>query len=276
MTTTAITGGFAVCQTRLGAKVHDPKDPGADLGPMFRQVVGTILRLADAHADRWLAIRGSHDIPVYGFERIARPAAAGGQHAAPARGVRDRVAHVGDAWREMLAPETAATVLALGRRPDAAADAVAKAATGAAGGEARRPTTRDGRGRRRVPLPGRGLGAPHLRPRSSRARERRTRTSTSSWRRSSRSTSAGSASFVIETPRPDDGRRPRTSVERQARDFELAKPYLVDRWNARAGVRRMSRHAAARSRILIPVANPRTAAELIRLGAALLEPRTAS
>ena len=48
MTTTAITGGFAVCQTRLGAKVHDPKDPGADLGPMFSQVVGTLLRLTDA------------------------------------------------------------------------------------------------------------------------------------------------------------------------------------------------------------------------------------
>ena len=39
MTTNAIAGGFAVCQTRLGAKVHDPKDPGADLGPMFSQVV---------------------------------------------------------------------------------------------------------------------------------------------------------------------------------------------------------------------------------------------
>ena len=63
MTTSALTGGFAVCQTRLGAKVHDPKDPGADLGPMFRQVVGTILRLAVAHPDAWLDVRGSHDVP---------------------------------------------------------------------------------------------------------------------------------------------------------------------------------------------------------------------
>ena len=39
MTTTAIAGGFAVCQTRLGAKIHDPKDPGGDLGPMFSEVV---------------------------------------------------------------------------------------------------------------------------------------------------------------------------------------------------------------------------------------------
>src|SRR3954470_18940888 len=73
MTTSALTGGFAVCQARLGAKVHDPKDPGADLGPMFRQVVGTILRLAAAHPDHWMDIRGSHDVPAYGFERLIEP-----------------------------------------------------------------------------------------------------------------------------------------------------------------------------------------------------------
>src|SRR5688572_27650935 len=73
MTTHALTGGFAVCQARLGAKVHDPKDPGADLGPMFRQVVGTILRMAERYADHWLEIRGSHDVPAYGFERIIDP-----------------------------------------------------------------------------------------------------------------------------------------------------------------------------------------------------------
>src|SRR6058998_1283743 len=67
MTTSALTGGFAVCQTRLGAKIHDPKDPGSDLGPMFRQVVGTILRLAVANAETWLPIRGSHSVPAYGF-----------------------------------------------------------------------------------------------------------------------------------------------------------------------------------------------------------------
>src|SRR3954466_12430572 len=73
MTTKAITGGFAVSQTRLGAKVHDPKDPGADLGPMFSQVVSTILRLTDRHAESWLGIESSHDIPIYGFERVIDP-----------------------------------------------------------------------------------------------------------------------------------------------------------------------------------------------------------
>ena len=71
MTTTALTGGFAVCQTRLGAKIHDPKDPGADLGPMFSQVVGTLLRLTvGARRPRGSTYAAAHDVPVYGFERI--------------------------------------------------------------------------------------------------------------------------------------------------------------------------------------------------------------
>jgi hypothetical protein len=73
MTTHAVAAGYAVCQTRLGAKVHDPKDPGADLGPMFSQVVSTILRLTERHADRWMNVRGSHSIPAYGFERMGDP-----------------------------------------------------------------------------------------------------------------------------------------------------------------------------------------------------------
>ncbi len=46
MTHSAINEGFAVCQARLGAKIHDAKDPASDLGPMFRQVVGTLFRMA--------------------------------------------------------------------------------------------------------------------------------------------------------------------------------------------------------------------------------------
>ena len=84
MTTLALTGGFAVCQARLGAKVHDPKDPGADLGPMFRQVVTTILRMAVANADRWQGVKGSHDVPGVRVRADRRPAAARDQRPAPA------------------------------------------------------------------------------------------------------------------------------------------------------------------------------------------------
>jgi glucosylglycerate synthase len=110
MTTKAITGGFAVCQTRLGAKVHDPKDPGADLGPMFSQVVSTILRLTEIHADRWLEVDGSHAVPVYGFERILDPP--------PLEVDVERLLEefakgrltVGEEWQQALAPENNALV----------------------------------------------------------------------------------------------------------------------------------------------------------------------
>jgi glucosylglycerate synthase len=106
MTTTAITGGFAVCQTRLGAKVHDPKDPGSDLGPMFSQVVGTLLRLTDAHAADWLDVRGSHDVPVYGFERFADPPPLDINVVRLLDElVRGRTT-AGETWATMLAPRT--------------------------------------------------------------------------------------------------------------------------------------------------------------------------
>jgi hypothetical protein len=53
MTTTAITGGFKLCQAKLGAKIHGEKDPAADLGPMFREVVGTIFALMAKNEAYW-------------------------------------------------------------------------------------------------------------------------------------------------------------------------------------------------------------------------------
>jgi hypothetical protein len=73
MTHHALAGGYAVCQTRLGAKIHDPKDPASDLGPMFRQVVGTLFRLAGEQGEAWLPVRGSQPVPEYGFERVVLP-----------------------------------------------------------------------------------------------------------------------------------------------------------------------------------------------------------
>jgi hypothetical protein len=67
MTTTAICGGYAICQAFLGAKLHDAKDPGADLSAMLVQVLGTVFRLMETHADRWLPVRGSEAVPLVGF-----------------------------------------------------------------------------------------------------------------------------------------------------------------------------------------------------------------
>jgi glucosylglycerate synthase len=113
MTTSALTGGFAVCQTRLGAKIHDPKDPGADLGPMFRQVVGTILRLADRYADQWLPIRGSHDVPAYGFERIIDPPPLEVNTLRLLSEFQTGSLTLAETWAGMLAPDTAENVMEL-------------------------------------------------------------------------------------------------------------------------------------------------------------------
>ena len=67
MTTTAICGGYRVCQAFLGAKLHDPKDPAADLSAMLVQVLGTVFRLMETHADRWQAVQGSEPVPIVGF-----------------------------------------------------------------------------------------------------------------------------------------------------------------------------------------------------------------
>jgi glycosyltransferase involved in cell wall biosynthesis len=75
MTTSAIVGGFRICQARLGVKVHGEKDPSADLGPMFRQVVGTTFQLMEQYEEFWLNVRGSVAVPSLGefVEQEAAP-----------------------------------------------------------------------------------------------------------------------------------------------------------------------------------------------------------
>ncbi|HEX9775336.1 MAG TPA: glycosyltransferase [Actinomycetota bacterium] len=75
MTTTAILWGSTVAQAPLGAKVHDPKDPGADLAPMFRQVVSTIFALAEAHEPAWRRVERIERAPVIGDPADGRPEA---------------------------------------------------------------------------------------------------------------------------------------------------------------------------------------------------------
>ena len=67
MTTEAIANDFKVCQTFLGAKIHDPKDPGSDLADMLLQVVATLFNLTEKHYAKWKDERGSSDVPTFGF-----------------------------------------------------------------------------------------------------------------------------------------------------------------------------------------------------------------
>ena len=102
MTTTALVRGAAIAQAYLGAKVHDPKDPGADLGPMFRQVVGTAFRLAAANEDRWCAVDGSTSPPVVGEVGVVEPEAVNADAALLVRRFREGESEHGATWREAL------------------------------------------------------------------------------------------------------------------------------------------------------------------------------
>lgn len=67
MTTTAICDGFRVCQAYLGTKLHDAKDPGADLSAMLVQVLGTLFALMETHEDNWMSVSRSTETPLLGF-----------------------------------------------------------------------------------------------------------------------------------------------------------------------------------------------------------------
>ena len=225
MTTSALTGGFAVCQTRLGAKVHDPKDPGSDLGPMFRQVVGTILRLAAAHSDAWLNVKGSHDIPAYGFERIIDPPPLEVNTIRLLSELHAGSLTLAETWRGMLDPANVEAVLALAAEAGhARRHRVAQARDRRRGLGRDAEHDRDGRGAVVVPLPRRPLGAGDLRP-DPRDPPRRDR-------------------------HRDDGRRPGADLLRPGRELRDREPARDDR-------RRGGARGAAGPPVRAPQALPR-------------------
>ncbi len=73
MTTTAITQGLKICQSRLGVKIHDAKDPVQHLGPMFRQVLYILFALMETLEDHWKPIQGSEAVPTFGRSNHLQP-----------------------------------------------------------------------------------------------------------------------------------------------------------------------------------------------------------
>ncbi len=66
ITTTAVKNGYKLGQARLGAKLHEVKDPSMHLGPMFRQVVITTFELMEDYENVWKEIRGSKPVDILG------------------------------------------------------------------------------------------------------------------------------------------------------------------------------------------------------------------
>ena len=235
MTTKAITGGFAVSQTRLGAKIHDPKDPGSDLGPMFSQVVSTMLRLTVQHADHWLKVqRGSHAVPTYGFERYADPPPLDVDVVRLlAAFTRGRVA-VGDAWRLMVSAERMTALDDLTADAQTTLDEITRSDTPSTPDDAEFHFSDDLWARLifDIALTARGetMDMDHLIAALVPIYYARV------------------ASLVIEA-RDMTASQAETLVERQARAYEQAKPNFAERWRADEGLkaRKPKRKKSARS-----------------------------
>jgi glucosylglycerate synthase len=67
MTTVAIAEGFRICQSFLGAKLHDPKDPASDLSAMLQQVVRSTFELMKTYEPVWRRRKCSVTVPMFGF-----------------------------------------------------------------------------------------------------------------------------------------------------------------------------------------------------------------
>ncbi|MBI4909933.1 MAG: glycosyl transferase family 2 [Acidobacteria bacterium] len=67
MTTLALAEGYRVCQSFLGAKLHDAKDPGSDLSAMLQQVVGSVFNLMEEYSPVWQKGSGSTPAELFGF-----------------------------------------------------------------------------------------------------------------------------------------------------------------------------------------------------------------
>ncbi len=104
MTTTALTNGFNICQSFLGAKIHNPKCVFT-LVPMFKQVVGTIFSLIEENQNIWQKINGSIDLPTFGFQARVIPEEVQMEFEEPYRSFKNGFEKFSSIWLEILQRE---------------------------------------------------------------------------------------------------------------------------------------------------------------------------
>jgi glycosyltransferase involved in cell wall biosynthesis len=205
MTTTAITGGFRLCQSFLGAKIHDVKDPGVDLSAMLTQVVSSVFSLMQTHEKTWPLITESRAVPLFGFDytvgvepiNVNVERMIGIFHG----GVRE----LGSVWEKALDPETLRAVRALA---EAGADSFRFPA------EQWVRVVYD-------------FAAAHRRGVINRDHLLRSLTSLYLGR---------TASFVLETTNADSD-QVEAILEDLCLEYERMKPYLIERWGSQPGGR---------------------------------------
>ena len=119
MTTTAVCEGARVCQTHLGVKVHDVKDPAATLGPMFRQVVGTLFSLMSTYEEEWKAAKGVKSTAFYGEPMEQEPPPVQVTLPAMIAKLKEGLAELEGLWGRILTPENLTEVKRIAALPEA-------------------------------------------------------------------------------------------------------------------------------------------------------------
>jgi len=106
MTTVALAEAGRIGQAGLGVKIHDAKDPGADLEMMFRQVVSTLFFMMGDYESHWTPVQGSQDVPLFpGLEGRTDVPPLTVNEGRLAREFREGFEQFASLYREILAPE---------------------------------------------------------------------------------------------------------------------------------------------------------------------------
>jgi glucosylglycerate synthase len=68
MTTTALSGGYRVCQSFLGPKILSEKATTESLPTTLQRIVGALFRSMETHESFWVVRTGLKTAPVFGFQ----------------------------------------------------------------------------------------------------------------------------------------------------------------------------------------------------------------
>jgi glycosyltransferase involved in cell wall biosynthesis len=115
MTTIAVAEGFKVCQSFLGAKLHDAKDPGADLSAMLQQVTSSVFLLMREYENTWRGRTGSEPAALFGFRYDVGLDPINVNLDRMLTAFRKGAEDLGDVWKLALKPDTLAAVKELAR-----------------------------------------------------------------------------------------------------------------------------------------------------------------
>jgi hypothetical protein len=105
MTVNALTEDAKVGQANLGVKVHDAKDPAEALGPMFRQVCGTLFSLMEQTEADWMSVKGSEAVPVFGMTETIEPEAIQVNQGRMVKEFKEGMRLFGPVWKDMFSEE---------------------------------------------------------------------------------------------------------------------------------------------------------------------------